>query len=196
MNSYEQKHKKASFLGSLTHTQATKGEIKGSLIETAKDLGIGVIGGGIVAAAIGRASFLTGLLVTFAGHYSNQNLLRGFGFGMMAASGFPNKSSAVNGTEIGTLEGVKERVIAFKDSFSEKLFLDKIMKKDKTVKGFGEVQYFSYPANQPEPEMGRTLDLSPLDDILSKVEQSGKNYQTKMEMSGLFTEIDPREKLF
>lgn len=178
---YATAQRKKTFLGSITTTQRTNSDVKGSLIETAKDLGIGVIGGGIVGAAVGRGSLLLGLVTTFAGHYTDKRLLQAFGFGMMAANGFQTKTPAMNGLE--GFDAVKQRVIAFKDSFSEKLFLDKILKKSGSMSGLGDVQYFTYN----DTGMG-ALDLTSLDAIERQVAQSGQDFQKRQGMSGAFGE--------
>ncbi len=169
------KYKKKGLLGSITHTQATKSSISGSAIETAKDLGIGVIGGGIVGAAVGRGSLLLGLATTFAGHYTDQRLLQAFGFGMMAANGFQTKANGVNGLEGMNVDAIKQRVMAYKDSFSEKLFLDKILKKAPAVSGLGDVQYFTY---NDADQMG-AIDLTALDAIERQIQQSGQDFQAR-----------------
>ncbi len=187
-NQYEKRSAKKSFLGSITETQETKGDIKGSLIETGKDLVIGVIGGGLVGAMIGKTSLLIGAAVTGIGHYTKNRLASIFGFGMMASNGFQPKTNGVSGVENpDMLEGAKERAIAFKDSFSEKLFLDKILKKKEatpeTTNGIGDVQYFTYPEEQSQ--LGASdIDLSVLDQIEQQVAQSAANYR-QQQMKGI-----------
>ena len=90
-NQYQKRSRKKSLLGEIVETQETKGDVKGSLIETGKDLVIGVIGGGIVGALIGKTSLLIGAAVTGIGHYANNRLASIFGFGMMASNGFQPK---------------------------------------------------------------------------------------------------------
>lgn len=126
------------------HLQArlhTKGLVANSAKETGKDLVVGVLGGGLVAAILGRYSFLAGLGVTYAGHYMGNPITSAFGLGMMAS---PNLvSGSVNGLD--GLDGVKDRMAAFKDSMLQRTFLDKVIPKKETVNGtVGELQYFDY----------------------------------------------------
>jgi hypothetical protein len=167
-NRYQKKANKKNFLTHMNNGLDTKGNVKNTLLETGKDLLVGVIGGGIVGAAIGKPSLGIGILVTGVGHYTNNKLATIFGIGMMAANGF-QKGNGVNGLEgLEGLEGVKERLQAYKVNFSEKLFLDKIIKKKTgTVAGLGNVQYFTYPINEMNG------GLAALDYIESQIAESG-----------------------
>jgi hypothetical protein len=95
-----------------------------------------------------------------------------FGVGMMAASGFQTK--AVSGTDDG-MEGIKDRVMAFKDSFTQKLYLDKIIKKKATtpVSGMGSLQYFNY-ANE-------VAGLAALNNVEEQIENSA---MARLQMNG------------
>lgn len=142
-NRYEQKAAKNKFKAMAGHLD-TKGSIKNTLIETGKDLLIGVIGGGLVGSAIGKPSLAIGIGVTGLGHYMGNRLVSLAGIGMMAANGFQS-TTTVSGVEEEGMQGIKDRVMAFKDTFSQKLYLDKILKKKAaTTAGFGELQYFNY----------------------------------------------------
>ena len=157
-NSYAKAAQKKSLLGEITADLETKGDIKNTAIETLKDVVIGVVAGGVAGSAIGRASLLIGAAVTGLGHYYKSRLASVFGIGMMAANGFQQTDTQMKGTPKegmeGALEGAKERMMNFKDTFSQKLFLDKVLKskevkkEEETTKGIGEVQYFTYPENK------------------------------------------------
>jgi hypothetical protein len=164
-NKYARKAKQASVLS--MQSLPTKGDVKNTLLETGKDLLIGVVGGGLAGAAIGKPSLLIGAAITGAGHYTENRLISILGIGMMAANGF--QGSSVNGLE--GLEGVKERVMAYKDSFSQKLFLDKVLKKKASAtNGIGELQYFNY---QNEANFnGMNGELAALDSIEQQIEDS------------------------
>jgi len=149
----------------------TKGNVKNTLMETGKDLLVGVIGGGLVGAAIGKPSLGVGLILTGVGHYSENRLATLFGIGLMASNGF-QVGKGINGLE--GLEGVKERIQAYKENFSEKLYLDKIVKKKAGgTSGFGDVQYFNYAESMGE--------LAALDAIEDQVAESGMQH---LQMSG------------
>ena len=198
-NSYELEEEKKSLLGEITKDLETKGDIKNTAIETIKDVVIGVVAGGVAGSAIGRASLLIGAAVTGLGHYYKSRLASVFGVGMMAANGFQQTDTQMKGTPKDGLErmlgGAKDRVMNFKDSFSQKLFLDKILKskqekkEDETTKGIGEVQYFTYPENKELGE-GSELDLTALDRLEKQVSESGKNFAKKNEGTGNLTKDD------
>ncbi len=145
-NQYKQNARKKNFLKGMNEELPTKGNVKNTVLETGKDLLVAVLGGGLIGSAIGRPSLAVGLITTGTGHYTQNRLLTLLGIGMMAANGF-QKSKAVNGLE--GLDGVKERLMAYKENFSEKLYLDKIIKQKSAAaaaatNGFGELQYFNY----------------------------------------------------
>ncbi len=216
-NSYERAAQKKSLLGEITKDLETKGDIKNTAIETLKDVVIGVVAGGVAGSAIGRASLLIGAAVTGLGHYYKSRLGSVFGVGMMAAGGFqttattPLKGTPKEGLE-GALEGAKERVMSFKESISQKLYLDKIMNlkspaetktgaetKEETTKGVGEVQYFTYPENKELGENTTTeLDLTALDRLEKQVVKSGDEFSKKQETGMLpsndMGDIDPSEQ--
>jgi hypothetical protein len=170
-NKYAKKAERAQLLA-MTNGLDTKGNVKNTLIETGKDLLVGVIAGGLAGSAIGKPSLAIGVGVAAFGHYRGSRLLSLFGIGMMAANGF--QSSSVNGVDDG-LEGVKDRVMAFKDSFSQKLYLDKIIKKKAatTVTGIGDLQYFNY-ANE-------VAGLAALSNVEDQIENSAL---ARLQMSG------------
>ncbi len=182
-NRYAKKNKKHDMLASLTHLSETKGNAKNTIIETGKDILVGVVGGGLIGAAIGRPSLLIGAGVTGAGHYMGNRVATLLGIGMMAANGF-QKSKSVEGLEGMDMQSIKNRMIAYKDNFAEKLYLDKIMhksgggnsSKDETS-GFGELQFFNYPN-----DMNGYNDLAALDSIERQIEQSGVSH---MQMTGI-----------
>jgi hypothetical protein len=168
-NRYANRAKKKSFMSNFNGELNTKGDIKNSLLETGKELLVTVIIGGVAGAAIGKPSLLIGAGVTGAGHYTGNKLLSMLGIGMMAANGFQSKSGT-NGLE--GLDGVKERVLVFKENFSEKLYLDKILKKkDGGTSGMGEIQYFTYPG----------VDMAGLDAIEKEIANSGANFYAQIE---------------
>jgi hypothetical protein len=168
-NRYSQKAKKKHFLSGMNVELPTKGNAKNTLLETGKDILIGVLGGGLIGAVIGKPSLAVGIITTGAGHYTDNKLIQLLGIGMMAANGF-QKTGAVSGLE--GLEGVKERLQAYKESLSEKFYLDKILKKKgSATSGIGELQYFSYPDSSVNG------DLAALDDIENQLAESAMQFQ-------------------
>ncbi len=164
---YAKKAKRNNVLQGFSSELKTKGSIKNTAFETGKGILVGVLGGGLIGAAIGKPSLLIGLVTTGLGHYSGNKLTQILGLGIMAANGF-QKAGAVGGIE--GLDGVKERVMAFKESFSEKLYLDKLKAKNMgggTTSGFGNLQYFSYPNG----------DLAALDAVEDQLTDSAAQFQ-------------------
>ena len=167
-NRYSQKAKKKHFLSGMNEELPTKGNAKNTLLETGKDILIGVLGGGLIGAVIGKPSLAVGIITTGAGHYTDNKLIQLLGIGMMAANGF-QKTGSVSGLE--GLEGVKERLQAYKESLSEKFYLDIILKKKGATNGIGELQYFSYPGSSVNG------DLASLDDIENQLAESAMQFQ-------------------
>jgi hypothetical protein len=182
-NSYAKKAAKAGVMGNMTHTLATKGDVKNSLLETGKDILIGVVGGGLIGAAVGKPSLIIGVGVTGAGHYMENRMVTLLGIGMMAANGF-QKSKTVEGLDGMNMQSIKDRMNAYKDNFAEKLYLDKVLHKSKGGKdkeetsGFGELQFFNYPNDVNGPYN----EYSALDSIERQIEESGMAH---MQMTGI-----------
>lgn len=99
--------------------------------ETVKDVGsdvlIGVLGGGLLAATLGRYAFIAGLGISGYGHYNKNQKLSALGLGLMAAG----TMTAVNGKQIdpklSTTDQIAERIRAFGHELKKKLFLDKLI---------------------------------------------------------------------
>lgn len=176
---YAKKAKRKNFMEDFGSQLDTKGNVKNTALETGKDILIGVLGGGLIGAAIGKPSLVVGIVTTGVGHYSGNKLTQLLGIGIMAANGF-QKNTTVSGLE--GLDGIKERMQAFKESFSEKLYLDKLKKKgisSGATNGFGDLQYFSYP-NQ---------DLAALDAIEDQLTDSAMQFQGNLPESD-FGEVE------
>jgi hypothetical protein len=85
------------------------------------DLVVGVLGGGLVAAAIGKPALFVGLAISGYGHYAQNKMISALGLGIMASgtmSALNNKSEA---------PVLSERVRAFGEELKRKLFLDKLL---------------------------------------------------------------------
>lgn len=193
-NRYAQQASKQAMIQKLSSRLDTKGDIKHSAMETGKDLVVGVLIGGLSAALIGKPAFLVGLGITGLGHYAGNNLASTLGLGMMAAGNLVG--GAVSG--IDGLDGVKDRVQAFRQSMMERTYLDKIVKKkDTAVSGIGNLQYFDYAQMQgigatdnPElygdmgdiEDMGDIGQLAALEAIEQQVEHAG---MARMDMQGV-----------
>lgn len=182
-NKRASKAKKAKVLA-IAQQLDTKGNAKNSAIESVKDLVVGVVGGGIAGAAVGKPSLLVGFGTSLIGHYMGSSLATSFGLGMMASGGYQIGSGTVNGT---VTENVKERVKAFGANIKQRLYLDKIIKpkeatKEETTNGMGDVQYFKYPQQNQE------LDMGALEDIEREIAKSGEQFQ-QQQMSGSYDDV-------
>ncbi len=174
-NHYEKKAKMKHFMAAFQDGLPTKGDAKNSFLETGKDILVGVLGGGLISAAIGRPSLLVGIITTGVGHYTDNKLVQLMGVGMMASNGFQKSgSTAVSGLE--GLDGIKERMQVYKETMSERLYLDKIIKKKQAggTNGVGELQFFSYPNNDMNSGMGA------LNDIEEQIAESARQFQGQL----------------
>lgn len=185
-NKHASKAKKANVLA-IANELDTKGNAKHSAIESVKDLVVGVVGGGLAGAAVGKPSLLVGFGTSLIGHYMGSSLATSFGLGMMASGGYQIGSGAVNGTSMSGLDGAKERMKAFGANIKQRLYIDKIIKpkeeaKEETTNGMGSVQYFKYPQQNQE------LDMGALDNIESEIARSGEQYEQR-QMSGTYDDM-------
>ncbi len=193
-NKFAKNAKKQELMHSVIHGLDTKGSIKNSGLETLRDVLVGVVGGGLIGAAIGKPSLFIGFGVTGAGHYIGNRSLSLLGIGMMAANGF-QQSKSVQGLEGMDMQSIKDRMNAYKENFMEKTYLDRFMHKGAateesngkkaakqelpakgTASGFGELQFFNYPNDVS----GNEFDA--LEQIHNRIQQSGMAH---MEQNGI-----------
>jgi hypothetical protein len=158
MSSITAANKKEKILAILKDVE-TKGEVKSSIVEGLKTTAAG-ISGAFIGSAIGRPSFVIGIVTTMAGHYFGSNKFATFGVGMIATGG-AKLLGGVEGTPANGFEGVKERMKAVAQDFKHRLYIDKFIKPkkkaDEGTSGLGEVQYFKFPSKE--------LDLGSIDAI-------------------------------
>lgn len=144
-NQYAKKAAKQGIMEQLNEGLDTKSNVKNTLLETGTYLLISVVGGGLIGAMIGKPAFLAGLAVTGVGHFTGNRLAALTGLGMMASNGLAG-SKSVSGLE--GVDGIKERVMAFKEDLLEKTYLNKLRSigsgTKATAKQVGELQYFNY----------------------------------------------------
>lgn len=90
------------------------------------DLLLGVIGGGLAGAVLGKYSFFAGLAIAGYGHYSDNKMLGTIGLGMMASG---TASALLGGKaqdpKLSQMEKVTERVKAFTGELKRKVWIDK-----------------------------------------------------------------------
>lgn len=135
--------------------ESTKGKGKESVFKGLTYMGISVLGGGLVAAVIGKPAFLIGAGLTIVGYYRDNHWLAPLGLGMMASSHLVPNVSAAKTTGFSLkqeTEDAKSRLVSFKDSLLSKTYIDKIIKPktdsnkkmetsvlEETTNGFGSV---------------------------------------------------------
>ena len=189
-SSFARKGGKSNFLAKAAGSLPTKGNVKNTLLETGKDLIIGVLGGGLIGAAIGKPSLLIGLGVTGLGHFTDQRLATLLGMGIMAANGFQN--AGLSGLDGFSLAEMKTRMNAYKKTFATKLYLDKALRKQTAAlpvaatNGFGNLTYFNFPGDLSGGSYDK--DLVALERIERQIEESGRNHAKRTGMSGDFME--------
>lgn len=213
-NSYEKNAKKKAILSgtpgtasdkSLPIKERAKKTIVPTLVNTASALG-----GGFAGAAMGRLSFLTGILLTGVGEFSGNPYVTSFGLGM-AVSNVSAMTSGVNGTEPKSkFEAAKERMKHYGKGIMEKLYLDKLIAKKETqqtntstqtttttqtntqtTNGMGEVQYFKYPLTD-KPDQ---LDLSELEKYEKELQNSAEKFAQENEKPVQGTEQTMRQEV-
>ena len=184
-NNKKQQAHRQSVLSGVKMELHPEGNLKDTALITVRDILIGVVAGGAAGAAIGRSSLLVGAGVAGVGHYKKVPLVTLFGIGMMAANGFQTANNTVKGVDQDVMDGIKDRLMAYKESFQEKLYLDKILKKVAPVNGIGNVQYFTYPANQAGQGTTKELDMNALDKIEAHIRQSAEDFANKKQANGL-----------
>ncbi len=97
-----------------------------------RDIAIGVIGGGLASAILGRYAFVLGLGITGYGHYSQNKMLSALGLGMMASGTFSALTGKHQDDKKSISEQVTERVGAFRSEMKRKLWLDYFERKKQT----------------------------------------------------------------
>lgn len=159
-------------LNTLLYQRPTKGLALDSGIETGMVLLIGLVGAGL-GKALGRPSALAGLGAAYLGFYLGQPRLQSLGLGMVAGGSLPGGSlKGVDGAEVSGLEGAKERLKEFGQDLKHRLYLDKIIKQKSVsgIEGLGNVEYFKYPQQQEQLNMGA------LDAIENEIAGSGEEF--------------------
>ena len=99
-NSYKKAAVKKELSG--TSSGSTGAKVKDAATELGKDLVVGVIGGGVAGAVLGRLSFIVGAAVSGVGHYAKSRIASALGLGMMA-SGTYQAMSGMNGKSVSGL---------------------------------------------------------------------------------------------
>jgi len=120
----------------------TESNITSTLGKTLAQVGLSVLVGGGLGAAIGKPAFILGLGLTVFGYYKDVSWVPPIGIGMMASSHILPGGS-VSGFDLKTeTADAKTRLVNFKDTLFQKTYLDKIFKGKKsaeTTEGIGSL---------------------------------------------------------
>jgi len=165
-NRYEKKAVKAHITKLIKGEHNGKGNGKITGLLTLKDAVLAIVCGRLIAVVTGKLSIPAGAALTAFGHFSGNPNFTALGIGAMAANN-QSKSETVSG--IDGLDGVKDRVKAYKQSLLDDLFINKLFQK-KSINGVGDVQYFNYP----DVAVG---ELAALDNIENQLVESGMQFQ-------------------
>ena len=154
-----------------------KENIQGSLIETGKNLGSGVVGM-VTGSALGRHSLWTGALTIFGGAWYQQNWVTSIGVGMIASNGFGGKSddstAGIDGFQ-DELTNAKERAISSLKALGKKVYLDKISPEMGEKLGLGELEDGDLIfLNGSQGGIGE-FDTSEVDQIIHELEEGNAN---------------------
>lgn len=175
LTNYELRNKRRAFTGELNGLDAngeiktTKDKFKSTAEGLGRDLLIGVIGGGLAGAVLGRYSFLLGLGVAGFGHYSESKTMTALGLGMMASGTFHALTGKDQDSKKPLMEKVSERVEAFKTDLKRKLWVDKFYEnkasKDKTnttTDNVNGIQSETTTKTEKEASTSSNVDVSDL----------------------------------
>ncbi len=132
LNTYELRSQRKKLLGELGEVpdknseKNKKEKLKATAESLGRDLLIGVLGGGVAGAVLGRYSFFVGLGIAGLGHYSESKAMTALGLGMMATGTFNALTGKEQDPKKSMTERITERVEAFKTDFKRKLWVDKL----------------------------------------------------------------------
>lgn len=131
----------------------TEGDLKGSGLKTLADIGLSVLVGGGLGAVIGKPAFLVGMGSAFVGHYTGINWITPIGVGMMASSNLTGDT--MSGYD---LQGIKDRLLTFKDSLLQRSYLDKVIKSkssgsEEGTSGLGNVEQYNKALKDVEAQL-------------------------------------------
>lgn len=188
VSSYELKNKRRTLLGELNGSPKTENEksnkdkFKSTAEGLGRDLILGVIGGGLAGAILGRYSFVLGLGVAGLGHYSENKMLSALGLGMMATGTYQALTGKEQDPSKPLMEKVTERVEAFKSDFKRKLWIDKFnekkeVKKKEENKTEDDLNGLKSPRTQAQPAKEKEVNLNKTD--ISDLSQEDQEYLEK-----------------
>lgn len=191
----ERKYSDEYFEGKQTGVSPLKQTGEGLL----RDITIGVIGGGLASAILGRYSFVLGLGVAGYGHYSQNKMLSALGLGMMASGTFHALTGRDQDDKKSVGEKVTERVDAFKSEVKRKLWLDYFERKKGTIKKQTQNKNDEANENEEQEELNGTV-YNHEEQILQQPEVKGQEYFKKEKVAPVnvedFPELNDKERSF
>ena len=139
-------------------TLTSKDKINKTAKGLTNDLLLGVIGGGLAGAMLGRYSFFAGLAIAGYGHYADNKLMGTIGLGMMASG---TASALLGGkaqdSKATMIENVTERVKGFTNELKRKVWVNKWDSED----GLNGVSAVHNTNGTQMPDF--TKDVNPID---------------------------------
>ena len=217
-NRYQLAKKKRSFLNG-PEQAITKHSVPGSVLNTAYDLA-GIAVGGILGSLLPKGSLYAGLLATTGGYYLNNKLLQRVGIGLIAApivklgssTGTLTGMDPFSGMPPEPMDGIKDRLLALKDMWYEKVLLHAPKPATTTtatattpaattsttaaVHGVEDTQYFQYPENLSDTEhtytalTGADENLDALDQIEEQLSASAVEFASSQQGAQLMGEFE------
>lgn len=189
---YELRSKRRALAGAEV---SVKSEQKSKLINTAEGIGrdvlIGVLGGGLASAILGKYSFIGGLVVAGYGHYSENKVLTALGLGMMASGTFMALTGKKQDQKKPLPDRIKERLEIFKEELKQKVFLDKILA-EKVVDEKKQEKKAETPGVKNDKE--EEDELTGLEKYLSKSEIEQIKKEAEKEVEKDFAEYQENQK--
>lgn len=163
-----------------------------------RDITIGVIGGGLASAILGRYSFVLGLGVAGYGHYSQNKTLSALGLGMMASGTFYALTGKDQDDKKSVGEKVTERVDAFKSEMKRKLWLDYFERKKGITKKKNQSDETNEQEEQEELSGMQTFDHE--EQLMNQQQTKGQDYFRKENIAPMnvedYPELNDKERLF
>ena len=134
LNTYELRNKRKALAGTDAPIKIDrKSKLKSTAEGMGRDILVGVLGGGVAAALLGKYSFIVGLGLSGYGHFSDNKTVMALGLGMMATGTFTALTGKKQDVKKPMSDRIKERLEAFKDELKQKVFLDKILVDEKPI---------------------------------------------------------------
>lgn len=180
---YDLRSKRRALAGDVFYSETKpNNKLKTTAEGIGRDVLIGVFGGGLASALLGKYSFIIGLGVAGFGHYSENKALSALGLGMMASGTFRALTGKTQDEKKPKSERIKERLEIFKEELKQKFFLDKVLSEKQPEQKTKEK---ATETKQEEPAV--TNDAN--EEVIS-----GFNPKTEKEKTFLKTEIDRIKK--